>query len=74
MFDGIAVSGSTEGRMIEYVAHLHEHFVEPVEFVDAHYCAPKLPGSGAEMLPASIAAYRREPGAPRHAAEPAVAR
>jgi L-fuconate dehydratase len=30
MFDFLAVSGTTEGRMIEYVDHLHEHFVEPV--------------------------------------------
>lgn len=59
MFDGIAISGTTDGRMIEYVAHLHEHFADPVEFVDAHYRAPKLPGSGAEMLAGSIAEYRR---------------
>src|SRR5205823_12339311 len=30
MFDYLAVSGSLEGRMVEYVDHLHEHFVEPV--------------------------------------------
>ena len=30
MFDYLAVSGSLEGRMVEYVDHLHEHFVDPV--------------------------------------------
>ena len=30
MFDLVAVSGSSEGRVIEYVDHLHEHFVDPV--------------------------------------------
>ena len=30
MFDYVAVSGSAEGRVIEYVDHLHEHFVDPV--------------------------------------------
>ena len=29
MFDYLAISGTTEGRMIEYVDHLHEHFVDP---------------------------------------------
>ena len=29
-FDYIAVSGALDGRMIEYVDHLHEHFVDPV--------------------------------------------
>ena len=29
MFDLVAVSGSSEGRVIEYVDHLHEHFVDP---------------------------------------------
>ena len=29
-FDYIAVSGRLEGRVIEYVDHLHEHFLDPV--------------------------------------------
>ena len=51
MFDYLAVSGSTEGRWIEYVDHLHEHFADPVDIVDAHYRAPSKPGTGAEILP-----------------------
>jgi L-fuconate dehydratase len=54
MFDLLAVSGSADGRMIEYIDHLHEHFVEPVEIVDGRYRAPRAPGIGARMLPASI--------------------
>ncbi|WP_052850117.1 enolase C-terminal domain-like protein [Streptomyces avicenniae] len=59
MFDGIAVSGTTEGRMIEFVDHLHEHFVTPVDVRDGHYYAPKAPGAGTEMLPQSILEYSR---------------
>jgi len=57
MFDYLAVSGSTERRMIEFVDHLHEHFVEPVEVHHGRYWAPRLPGSGAEMLAASVAEF-----------------
>ncbi|WP_353710780.1 L-fuconate dehydratase [Arthrobacter sp. K5] len=52
-FDYAVVSGSQEGRMIEYVDHLHEHFAEPVRIVGGRYAAPVLPGTGAEMLSAS---------------------
>ncbi len=58
MFDFVAVSGTTEGRMIEFVDHLHEHFVTPVDVHDGRYHAPLAPGSGAEMLAASIDEYR----------------
>jgi L-fuconate dehydratase len=58
MFDFVAVSGSEEGRMIEFVDHLHEHFVTPVDVHGGRYRAPLAPGSGAEMLAASIDEYR----------------
>jgi L-fuconate dehydratase len=54
MFDQVAVSGATEGRMIEFVDHLHEHFVTPVVISNGNYQAPLAPGSGAEMLIGSI--------------------
>nr|WP_217485255.1 L-fuconate dehydratase [Plantibacter sp. MCCC 1A11337] len=57
MFDFIAVSGSEDGRMIEFVDHLHEHFVEPVEIVAGRYRAPLAPGGGSEMLATSIAEF-----------------
>jgi L-fuconate dehydratase len=58
MFDFVAVSGSEEGRMIEFVDHLHEHFVTPVDVHGGRYHAPLAPGSGAEMLAASVDEYR----------------
>lgn len=53
MFDYVAVSGTTEGRVIEYVDHLHEHFVEPVVITGGAYQVPGRPGAGAQMLAAS---------------------
>lgn len=58
MFDLVAVSGTAEGRMIEYVDHLHQHFVTPVVIDTGRYLAPTAPGSGAEMLATSIDEYR----------------
>ena len=57
MFDFVAVSGSREGRMIEYVDHLHEHFVVPTDVRGGAYRAPVAPGAGMEMLPASRLTY-----------------
>ena len=57
MFDLVAVSGELDDRLIEYVDHLHEHFVTPVEMRAGRYRAPLAPGAGAEMLPASLAEY-----------------
>lgn len=54
MFDFIAVSGTMDGRMIEYVDHLHEHFVTPVVIERGRYLAPTAPGAGTEMLTSSI--------------------
>ncbi|QNE36020.1 enolase C-terminal domain-like protein [Leifsonia shinshuensis] len=58
MFDFVAVSGTQEGRMIEYTKHLHEHFVTPVELSGGRYRAPLTPGIGMEMLPESLYAHR----------------
>ncbi|MGB4136244.1 MAG: L-fuconate dehydratase [Microbacterium sp.] len=57
MFDFVAVSGSREGRMIEYVDHLHEHFTVPTDIRGGSYMPPTAPGAGMEMRPESIAAY-----------------
>jgi L-fuconate dehydratase len=57
MFDFIALSGTTDGRWIEYVDHLHEHFVEPVVVTNGRYRAPTRPGIGAQMLDSSIAEF-----------------
>ncbi len=57
MIDYIAVSGTKEGRVIEFVDHLHEHFIDPCHIENAAYMPPSLPGFSIEMKPESIAAY-----------------
>lgn len=49
IFDYICVSASTEGRIVEYVDHLHEHFLDPVRIRDGRYQPPKLPGYSIEI-------------------------
>ncbi|WP_327312605.1 enolase C-terminal domain-like protein [Streptomyces sp. NBC_01235] len=63
MFDYLALSGTTENRVIEYVDHLHEHFTAPVVIRDGHYTAPLTPGFSAAMHPESLAEYRYPDGA-----------
>ncbi|MGW0820121.1 L-fuconate dehydratase [Streptomyces sp. NPDC002845] len=62
MFDYLALSGTTENRVIEYVDHLHDHFTAPVVMRDGHYTAPLTPGFSATMREESIAAYRYPDG------------
>lgn len=62
MFDFVAVSGSWDDRVIEYVDHLHEHFADPVVIEAGRYRAPTAPGFSARMYPESIAAYRYPDG------------
>ncbi|MCG8965746.1 enolase C-terminal domain-like protein [Streptomyces sp. CL12-4] len=57
MFDYVAVSGTTEDRVIEYVDHLHDHFVDPVVIRRGHYAAPSTPGFSAALRPESITRY-----------------
>jgi L-fuconate dehydratase len=61
-FDYVCVSGSLEGRIVEYVDHLHEHFREPVVLERARYLMPKAPGY-AEIVPGSLEQYRFPDGA-----------
>ena len=62
VFDYVAVSGSLEGRVTEYVDHLHEHFVEPCVVEDGAYRLPSAPGYSAEMVAASIDEFRYPDG------------
>jgi L-fuconate dehydratase len=57
IFDYVAVSGSLEGRVTEYVDHLHEHFVDPCLLADGHYLLPDQPGYSAELKADTIATY-----------------
>lgn len=54
MFDFVAVSGRMDGRVIEFVDHLHEHFVTPVQIRNGNYWPPLEPGAGFEMKAGSI--------------------
>ena len=58
MIDYLCFSGTTEGRVIEYVDHLHEHFIDPCVIRGAAYMPPTLPGYSIEMKPTSLDAYR----------------
>ena len=57
MFDYLALSGTTDDRVIEYVDHLHEHFVDPVRIRQGRYLAPGAPGFSAQMRADSIARF-----------------
>jgi len=58
IFDYVAVSGSLEDRVCEYVDHLHEHFVDPCIVRNARYVAPARPGYSITIKPESLAAYQ----------------
>ena len=54
MIDYIAISGSMEGRIIEFVDHLHEHFYEPVIIKNGAYMPPLAPGYSITMKEQSL--------------------
>jgi L-fuconate dehydratase len=57
IFDYLRVGTSLDGRMVEYVDHLHEHFVDPVATIGGRYALPTAPGYSATMKPASVAEF-----------------
>jgi L-fuconate dehydratase len=57
LIDYICVSGTLEDRMLEYVDHLHEHFVDPVRTRAGRYLAPESPGYSITLKPESIAEF-----------------
>ena len=58
MIDYVAVSGTKEGRVIEYVDHLHEHFLDPCRIENAAYMPPTLPGFSIEMKPETLVQFQ----------------
>jgi L-fuconate dehydratase len=60
--DYVCVSGSLQGRVLEYVDHLHEHFTDPVRVEHGRYRLPEAPGYSARIHPDSVAAYRYPDG------------
>lgn len=63
IFDYICVSASLENRILEYVDHLHEHFVDPVVIRDGRYMPPDKPGYSVTMRPESLRDYEYPTGA-----------
>ncbi|MBF4163349.1 enolase C-terminal domain-like protein [Nocardioides acrostichi] len=63
MFDYVAVSGSWEDRRIEYVDHLHEHFLDPALVEGGRYVTPTMPGYSSQMREESLARYAYPEGA-----------
>ena len=57
MFDYVALSGTTQGRRLEWIDHLHEHFAAPAVVTGGRYRAPRAPGASTEILPESLAEY-----------------
>ena len=53
LVDAIAISGTVDGRVAEYVAHLHEHFENPAVVRGGKYLVPEAPGYGITMKKAS---------------------
>ncbi|GLW73785.1 l-fuconate dehydratase [Kitasatospora phosalacinea] len=62
MFDYVALTGTTQDRVIEYVDHLHEHFLDPVVVEAGHYRAPAAPGFSAAMHRSSLDTFRYPDG------------
>jgi L-fuconate dehydratase len=63
LVDYIAVSGSVRDRVLEYVDHLHEHFVDPVVIRGGRYMPPTKPGYSITMKPESLREYAYPDGA-----------
>ena len=57
MVDYVCIAGTREGRVVEYVDHLHEHFLEPCVIENAAYMPPAAPGFSIEMKPATLKQY-----------------
>jgi len=63
IFDYLCVSASLENRIVEYVDHLHEHFVDPVAIEGGRYVVPTAPGYSIAMKPESLREYAFPDGA-----------
>ncbi len=62
LFDYIAVSASLDKRVLEYVDHLHENFIEPITINRGRYMPPKLPGYSVTMKEESLARFEYPQG------------
>jgi L-fuconate dehydratase len=62
-FDYAVLARTFEGRDLEYIDHLHEHFAAPVSVTRGRYRLPHTPGTGAELLEDSVQRWRFPDGA-----------
>lgn len=61
MIDYVSIAATKEGRVVEYVDHLHEHFLDPCEVRNAAYRPPRRPGFSIEMRPETLRDYEFGP-------------
>jgi L-fuconate dehydratase len=76
IFDFLAVSASLQDRVIEFVDHLHEHFLTPVRIRRGHYLLPTEPGYSIQIREESLTRFAyptgeawREPGSESRSTE-----
>jgi L-fuconate dehydratase len=62
-FDFLSVSATLENRVIEFVDHLHEHFVDPVRICKGHYLLPEQPGYSIQIREESLTRFAFPHGA-----------
>jgi L-fuconate dehydratase len=58
MIDYVTISGEKDSKRIEFVDHLHEHFVDPCVVRNGAYMAPEKPGFSIEIKPETIEDFR----------------
>ena len=63
IIDYVCVSASLDDRIVEYVDHLHEHFLHPVTIRGGRYVVPTEPGYSITMKPESLEQFRFPDGA-----------
>lgn len=54
MIDYVAITGEKDSKRIEYVDHLHQHFVDPCVVQNGAYLAPTAPGFSIQMKPDTL--------------------
>ena len=60
MIDYLLISCEKNSKRIEYVDHLHEHFISPCKIQDGKYMAPLEPGFSIEMKNEVLINYLHE--------------
>lgn len=63
VFDYLGISCSLDDRIIEFVDHLHEHFVSPVTIRRGYYLLPTEPGYSGEIYPETLEEFSFPDGA-----------